>query len=82
MKVVVLGPKFWKKLARQYSTTNQLESLLVLFNALKAKPDTKSYKERPRPTVRAHTHDDEKTSEDDEAHQLYRFTSPRVDEKE
>lgn len=39
MKVVVLGPKFWKKLAKQYRKTNPFVLVLVSVSLLYAKPD-------------------------------------------
>lgn len=84
MNVVVFGPKFWNKFARQKRKTKKLVPLGNLIRLLNAKPGIKFVVKLLPRTFEAmqRTHDAKEHGENYEAHELNWPSAPAVDEEE
>ena len=79
MNVVVFGPKFWKKFARQYKNTNAPLGPELAVSLSYPKPAHRSAHAAERIEEGGRTHDDEEDREHGETHELDRLAAPLVD---
>lgn len=77
IKVVVLGPKFWKKLVKQYRNTKALVEDCVAISLSYPKPaSSNQFCVSIIKETMGRTHDDEEDGQHDETHELDGFTTP------